>query len=193
MSTDDRFWHFAVLVPAMVLALAVDVCGQPGKPLPGIRPRLQPFRRPGQAQRPQRTEQPAGTPYGTGTKYLEVDCAKVVGRIRSLLGTNRGPVSFPRRPGERPVSHVENYRRLGINIIRTHDFYGPTDWYVVFPDWSADPDAPANYDFRSSDERIRAICENGFRCFYRLGTSWKGRQTRPINDPPSGNCGAICR
>jgi hypothetical protein len=115
---------------------------------------------------------------------LEVDCAEVVGRIHSLLGTNRGPLSFARRPGEQLVSHIDNYRTLGIDFIRTHDFYGPTDWYVIFPNWSADPYDPACYDFQTSDERIKAIVEHGFRCFYRLGTSWKGRETRPINDPP---------
>ncbi len=44
------------------------------------------------------------------------------------------------------VSHVDSYRALGIDFIRTHDFYGPTDWYVIFPDWSADPDDPATSD-----------------------------------------------
>jgi len=124
------------------------------------------------------------TPYGQGTKALEVDAGKTIGKIRSLLGTNRGPLSWPRQPGEELVSHVENYRRIGIDIIRTHDFYGPTDWWVIFSNWSADADDPAAYDFRSSDERVRAIADNGFACFYRLGTSWKGRNVRPINDPP---------
>ncbi|MHA1113672.1 MAG: GH39 family glycosyl hydrolase, partial [Alphaproteobacteria bacterium] len=125
-----------------------------------------------------------GKPYGQGVKQLEVDCAKAAGEIRSLLGVNRGPLSFPRRSGEKTVSHLESYRTLGIDFIRTHDFYGPTDWHVIFPDWSADADDPASYDFQSSDVRIKAICENGFRCLYRLGTSWKGRRTQPINDPP---------
>jgi len=184
MTVRDHLWHTAVLMPILALAFAVDVCGQPPSPFPGIQLRPQAPRRPAQAQRPPRIQRPAGTPYGKGTKHLEVDCAKVVGRVRSLLGTNRGPLSFPRRPGERPASHVESYRTLGIDFIRTHDFYGPTDWYVIFPDWSADPDDPAGYDFRSSDKRIRAIVDNGFDCFYRLGTSWKGRRIEPINDPP---------
>jgi len=51
----------------------------------------------------------------------------------------------------------------------------------MFPRWEADPKDPDSYDFSSSDERIRAIVENGFRCFFRLGTSWKGRNIRPIS------------
>lgn len=125
-----------------------------------------------------------GRPYGTGAKSLSVDAGEVVGRIRSLLGTNRGPISFPRRGRESAVSHVESYRKLGIDFIRTHDFYGPTDWHVIFPKFSADPADAKSYDFKSSDVRIKAICDNGFACFFRLGTSWKGRETRPINDPP---------
>ncbi len=147
-------------------------------------PRPQGPRRPAQPPRRLPAEQPVALNYGSGAKHLEVDCANAVGEIRSLLGTNRGPFSFPRRPGEQRISHVESYRTLGIDFIRTHDFYGPTDWYVIFPDWSADPDDPAGYDFESSDARIRAIVDNGFQCFYRLGTSWKGQRTRPINDPP---------
>ena len=137
---------------------------------------------PEQPQQPMR-ETPATRPERQ-TKRIDVDCDKVVGVIRSLLGVNRGPLSFPHRPGERLTSYVESYRKLGIDFVRTHDFYGPTDWYVIFPQWSADEQEPASYDFRSSDERIRPIVENGFGCFFRLGTSWKGRQRRPINDPP---------
>ncbi len=155
-----------------------------------VRPRLpggpdgdRPPRRGKRADR-RRDRSSSGKRYVRGTKELEVDPAKVVGTIRSLLGVNRGPLSWPRRPGEKTISHVDNYRNLGIDFIRTHDFYGPTDWHVIFPDWTADPLDPASYDFRSSDVRIKAIVENGFRCFYRLGTSWKGRRTQPINDPP---------
>jgi len=141
--------------------------------------RAQPARPPRRPPRP-----PVGRPYGKGTKQLEVDAAKTVGTIRSLLGTNRGPISFARPGRTRNESHIKSYKALGIDFIRTHDFYGPTDWHVIFPDWSADPAQAKSYDFASSDARIKAICENGFACFYRLGTSWKGRRTGPINDPP---------
>ncbi len=122
--------------------------------------------------------------HGQGVKSLTVDAGREIGRLRSLLGVNRGPFDWPRRPGEKLISHVDSYRRFGIEFIRTHDFYGPTDWHVIFPRWEADPDDPACYDFASSDTRISAIVTNGFRCFYRLGTSWKGRRREPINDPP---------
>lgn len=117
-------------------------------------------------------------------RKIRVDASKESGQIRSLLGVNRGPIAYPGREGEARVSLVEDFRRFGIDFIRTHDFYGPTDWHEIFPDWQADVEDPDSYDFASSDVRIRGIVENGFQCFYRLGTSWKGKNLRPINDPP---------
>jgi len=34
--------------------------------------------------------------------------------------------------------YTENFREFGIEAIRAGDFYGPVDWYVIFPDFSAD-------------------------------------------------------
>jgi len=137
-------------------------------------------------------ERSAATPEAP-IRVVTVNAARTTGEIRSLLGVNRGPLSWPREPGAPTVSHVESYRRFGIDFIRTHDFYGPTDWHAIFPRWEADPTDPASYDFRSSDERIRAIVEHGFRCFYRLGTSWRGRRLEPINDPPGTRRDALGR
>lgn len=119
-----------------------------------------------------------------GVREIAIHADKPAGRIRPLTGVNRGPLAWPREAGGETIRLVESYRRFGIDFIRTHDFYGPTDWHVIFPRWEADAGDPASYDFRSSDERIRAIVENGFGCFFRLGTSWKGRRLEPINDPP---------
>jgi len=169
---------------AALVVLAVSALA--GQPFPQ-RPSLQAPRRPRPGMwGPMRESPSPGRPYGSGTKTLEVDCAKTVGAIRSLLGVNRGPLSWARRTNEVIADHTENLRRIGVDFIRTHDFYGPTDWYVIFPDFKADPDEAASYDFGSSDTRIKAICEGGFRCLFRLGTSWKGRpESRPmINDPP---------
>lgn len=165
---DKRCWQIRSLVCLLAAALA-------GASMEAAQPQ------PGGATR---SSQPAMKTYGQGTKVIEVDAGQVTGKIHSLLGVNRGPISFPRREGERVISHVENFKQFGVDIIRTHDFYGPTDWWMLFPDWKADPALERSYDFATSDERIRNIVENGFQCFYRLGTSWRGRQLKPINDPP---------
>ena len=123
-------------------------------------------------------------PYGHGVKPLRVNCAARVGIIRPLIGTNRGPVNWPGNPQAPVFDFSENFRQFGIDSIRSHDFYGPTDWWVIFPDFTADANAPSSYEFASSDQRISAIHDAGFKCFYRLGTSWKGDNPLPINDPP---------
>ena len=125
-----------------------------------------------------------GAPAPAKEKELTVDGSRATGTIHSVLGVNRGPLAYARRPGESTVDLVDSYHRLGIDFIRTHDFYGPTDWPVMFPRWTADPGAAASYDFAASDERIQNIVGRGFGCFFRLGTSWKGNNPQPINDPP---------
>ncbi len=162
----------------------------PGPRRPRFRPPLrQPPRRPPQRPGGRRSASGATGPmsgYGTGTVRLAVDAGTTAGTIRNLLGTNRGPVSWEPRSDRVLADHTAQLKQFGFHYIRTHDYYGPTDWYVIFPNWDADPDDPASYDFRSSDLRVRAICENGFQCVYRLGTSWRGRPwlAPPINDPP---------
>jgi len=123
-------------------------------------------------------------PYGGGVKSLRVNCAARAGVIRPRIGTNRGPVNWPSDPAEPAQDYAGNFRRFGIEALRSHDFYGPTDWWVLFPDWSADPGDAAAYDFASSDARIGAIRDAGFECLYRLGTSWRGDNPLPVNDPP---------
>ena len=122
--------------------------------------------------------------YGEGIKFLQVDCAIPMGRIDLVAGTNRGPVSWPGNIDGPGSDYTENFREFGIEAIRAGDFYGPVDWYVIFPDFTADANAAASYDFASSDQRIAAIRDGGFECLYRLGTSWKGDNPLPINDPP---------
>ncbi len=58
---------------------------------------------------------------------------------RGAGNRGRGPISFAREGRGRAVDHVRSCKALGIDSIRAHDFHGPTDWYVIFPDWSADP------------------------------------------------------
>jgi len=170
------------LVRTAFALLALVAASMPAPAQRPPRPGLRPLRR-----RPMPEEAAdALKGYGSGTHPVTVDAARTVGRIRSLLGTNRGPVSWERRSDRIACDHTEALKRFGVDGIRTHDFYGPTDWYVIFPDFSADPDDPAAYDFRSSDARIRPICERGFECLFRLGTSWRGppESSPPINDPP---------
>ena len=60
---------------------------------------------------------------GAQMRTIQVDATKVTGVIRSLQGVNNGPLGIvPQAPD---VSR--QYRDLRIDIIRTHDFFGPVD------------------------------------------------------------------
>ncbi|HEC76812.1 MAG TPA: hypothetical protein ENI33_06100 [Thermoplasmatales archaeon] len=112
------------------------------------------------------------------TRSIYVDCSIEIGEIKSLQGVNCGPTGVGRG-----VDVTEQYQDIGIEMIRTHDFYGPTDVHEIFPDWDADPENESSYNFTSSDEKITPIIEGGFQVFYRLGESW---EKDPVhNNPPS--------
>ena len=118
-------------------------------------------------------------PAASNPRQVRVVAGKVTGTIRSLQQVNLGPAHS--RPGVPDIT--EQYRDLRIDSVRTHDFYGPTDidayrpnqpWdRIIFPDWDADADAEASYNFGPSDPLITAIVDCGAEVYYRLGRSWK--------------------
>ncbi|MFQ5343340.1 MAG: hypothetical protein ACE5F6_17505, partial [Anaerolineae bacterium] len=98
---------------------------------------------------------------------IAVDASAVTGTIRSLQGINAGP------RGEGRQSHLfRQYEDIGVDYVRTHDYYGPADMRVIFPDLKADPDDPASYDFVSTDRELEAIKRVGAEVLFRLGESW---------------------
>jgi xylan 1,4-beta-xylosidase len=103
-----------------------------------------------------------------GPMPLDVDAAAVTGRIRSLQGVNAGP--RPQRDGE--ANLTAQYQDIGVDFVRTHDYYGPCDMHVIFPDWNADPTIEASYSFTSTDKEIWAIEAAGADVVFRLGYSW---------------------
>src|ERR1700685_4516950 len=121
------------------------------------------------------------------SRSVTVDAGKSTGQIKILTGVNGGRA--PMREGRRNL--VQQYRETNINMVRTHDYMGPTDidarfdpddptlaWLVpdtevrhqivaagnmgsIFPDWSKDPENPASYRFGPTDEAIAAIVASG--------------------------------
>lgn len=100
------------------------------------------------------------------------------GVIRSLRGINIGPLSSGNPSTNADLTTA--YHQLGIDLIRTHDYYGPLDMATMYPDRSKDPNVSTNYNFtgivnsdgRSSDEVFAAIVNNGFEPFFRIGDSY---------------------
>ncbi|MDX8388886.1 MAG: hypothetical protein R8M38_00200 [Mariprofundaceae bacterium] len=88
--------------------------------------------------------------------------------IRPLLGVNVGP--YPAVEGNADITSL--YQQIGVNMVRTHDFYGPMDMADIYPDRSKDPHDPASYHFSESDIRFAAIVNGGFEAYLRIGDSW---------------------
>jgi len=101
--------------------------------------------------------------------HIQLDCSNISGIIRPFGNINCGPL---------PILTIENandltqqYKETGIDFVRTHDFFGPTDISMIFSDFSADPTDPLNYNFTETDRIITSIIDADCKVFYRLGES----------------------
>ena len=111
---------------------------------------------------------------------IELDCNKNNGTIFPYAEINSGPL---------PIYYIKDgadltkqYQEIGIDFVRTHDFYGPTDISTIFPNWSADPKLESSYNFNASDVYITSIINAGCRVFYRLGESASDNES--LRQPP---------
>jgi len=90
--------------------------------------------------------------------------------IKPLLGVNAGPLPAGTDPAN--VDLTGSYRQVGVNLIRTHDYYGALDMSTMYPVRTADPVKAQSYNFSASDQAWRSIVEGGFEPYFRLGDSW---------------------
>ncbi|MGC1128445.1 MAG: hypothetical protein WA875_02680 [Candidatus Acidiferrales bacterium] len=140
-------------------------------------------------------------------RAVTVDAGRTTGTIRSLDGVNGGPA--PVMAGL--PSLEKQYREARVDIVRTHDYMGPTEmdsqfdldnatlaWLVpdteqrrklveagnaavIFPDWSKDPEKAENYNFGATDKAIEAIRASGAEVYYRIGRSFGARTAPPVD------------
>jgi len=140
-------------------------------------------------------------------RALRVDASKVTGHIRSFQGVNGQPTPVM----EGLPNLVKQYKDLRIELVRTHDFMGPSEidsqfvnddpllaWLVpdseqrrklviagnasiIFPDWSADPAKPESYRFAPTDHVVQAILESGAEVYYRIGRSFGANRNPPAD------------
>jgi len=140
-------------------------------------------------------------------RVLHVDAGAVSGRIRSFQGLNGPPTPVM----EGLPNLITQYKDLRVDMVRTHDFMGPTEidsvflnddpmlaWLVpeteqraklvvagnasiIFPNWSADPEKPDSYRFAATDEVIRGIRETGAQVYYRIGRSFGANRNPPAD------------
>ena len=109
-----------------------------------------------------------------GLRDVTVDASHPTGVIRSLQGVSGSPL-----PGD--ASHPDftaPQRAMGVDLVRTHDIdckgTGDIDGAGVnriFPDWSADANDPASYNFAPTDRAILSIVRSGSEVLFNLGHS----------------------
>ena len=144
-------------------------------------------------------------------RKITVDAGAPVGRLRSLQGVNGAPAPGAHKPenfkfgGWNMPEHVDvspGYRMARIDLVRTHDAYGPTDIdakfetadapggglisarrdvFNIFPDPDADANDPRSYNFAPTDQIISSIHKVGAQVMFRLGRS-EGADAHPPKD-----------
>ena len=113
------------------------------------------------------------TAEGQGQVVVEVG-EETLGAVKPLNGVNNGPVKARKSQSRQ---NFEAFRAANIPYARTHDAaispsYGgehTVDITAVFPDFDADENDPASYDFACTDRYLATIREAGTETFYRLG------------------------
>ncbi len=143
-----------------------------------------------------------------GLRRVTIDASKTYGPLRSLQGVNGAPAPGFHKPIRfqfggwnvpEETDATPGYRQARIDLIRTHDAYGPGDIDAIFPDApntlidgartklslfprpNADPNDPKSYNFEPTDRLIASIKGVGAEVVFRLGRS-EGSNVDPPKD-----------
>ncbi|MBR4444254.1 MAG: hypothetical protein IKS52_13410, partial [Clostridia bacterium] len=104
-----------------------------------------------------------------------IDFSQSTGPVKALHGVNNSPATFGQP--------IDSFREAGIPYVRLHDTmgaYGGTvfvDVPNIFPDFSADENDPASYQFEFTDAYLAGLTASGCQIFYRLGPPAPGCPT----------------
>ena len=107
---------------------------------------------------------------------LRFDLSRGAGKFKILNATNGGPW-HKRHTNDQPRSNMADYKAARIPYSRNHDsgvvgiYGGPYSHDItrIFPNFDADVNDPASYDFPCTDESILCTLEAGTETFFRLG------------------------
>jgi len=116
---------------------------------------------------------------------IKFDLTQKTGEFKVLNATNGGPW-HKRHAVDQYRSNFEDYKAARIPYSRNHDSWfcsiygGPFshDITAIFPNFVADVNDPASYDFACTDENILMTLEAGTETFFRLGESIDHRITK---------------
>lgn len=108
-------------------------------------------------------------------KKVFVNYGKELGKVKPMHAVNNGPI---RARGDQTRGNFDTYVEAGIPFARNHDAsfcndYGgehTVDVHAIFPNFDADVNNPASYDFACTDKYTEEILEAGTKVFYRLGS-----------------------
>ena len=116
---------------------------------------------------------------------------KRLGEIKRIHGVNCAP--YNQRGGDDQKKIFDLFSYIGAPHSRLHDCCGKwggthfVDIPNVFPNFDADENDPASYDFHYTDEYVNAILSCGTQIIYRLGVTieWGSKQyvAHPPKDP----------
>lgn len=103
---------------------------------------------------------------------IRVDFSQATGPMLPLHGVNNAPMAY----WGKQAAFVD----AGIPFCRTHDTAGAyggahfIDIPNIFPDFEADENDPASYDFALTDAWLGTVVASGTEPFYRLGVTIEG-------------------
>lgn len=107
---------------------------------------------------------------------VSIDPTKSVGQIKLMNAVNNGP---SKARSDQSRGNFDSYKAARLPYARIHDAnwcstYGAphtVDITAIFPDFNADVNDPASYDFAMTDNYLATIVAAGTEVFYRLGQS----------------------
>lgn len=121
------------------------------------------------------------------SNIFKITPQKKCGKIKPLHAVGAGP----RQVGAKlSFDSSEIFKEIGIPYSRLHDIEGAyganqfVDIHCVFPDFDADENDPASYNFYHTDQYINAIYEVGTKVYYRLGETIDWYHTKLHINPP---------
>lgn len=125
-------------------------------------------------------------------EILKFDKSKKYGSFKILNATNGGPW-HKRHANDQYRSNLEEYKAARIPYSRNHDsalvtvYGGPYahDITMIFPNFDADVNDPASYDFACTDESILTNLDAGTETFFRLGQTIEHQIKKHGTIPPA--------
>ena len=120
---------------------------------------------------------------------LKFDTTKGKGGFKILNATNGGPW-HQRHRSTQYRSNMADYKAARIPYSRNHDsgvlgiYGGPFSHDItrIFPNFDADVNDPASYDFACTDESVLCTLDAGTETFFRLGQTIEHQIKKPFQN-----------